>query len=389
VKRVLFVITGLGLGGAETQLVHLATRLKARGWDVRVVSLTPPRAYVQELEAAGVPVISLGIKGKLPDPRPAFRLARMIRTWRPEVVHSHMVHANLVARLVRLLAPVPVLICTAHSIDEKGRRGSGRLRKMAYRLTDPFCDLTTQVSRAGLERYVRIRAVPRHKIRYLPNGIDTERFRPDPELRARLRQELRLETAFAWLAAGRFVVSKDYANMLQAFSRVAPERNEGCLVIAGDGPLRPSMEQLASDLGVTERVKFLGTRRDIPALMNAADAYVISSAWEGMPMVLLEAAASGLPIVATDVGGNSEVVIDGKTGFLVPPKDPDALAQAMLRLMGLPPEERRRMGAVARQHIEANYSLDRVVDQWEALYTELLERNGIRPRRMAFRGRRE
>ena len=388
-KRVLFVITGLGLGGAETQLVHLATRLKARGWDVRVVSLTPPRAYVQELEAAGVPVISLGIKGKLPDPRPVFRLAKMIRTWRPEVVHSHMVHANLVARLVRLLAPVPVLICTAHNIDEKGQRGSGRLREMAYRLTDPLCDLTTQVSRAGLERYVRIRAVPRHKIRYLPNGIDTERFRPDPELRARLRQELGLETAFAWLAAGRFVVSKDYANMLQAFSRVAPERNEGCLVIAGDGPLRPSMEQLASDLGVTERVKFLGTRRDIPALMDAADAYVMSSAWEGLPMVLLEAAASGLPIVATDVGGNSEVVIDGKTGFLVPPKDPDALAQAMLRLMGLPPEERRRMGAVARQHIEANYSLDRVVDQWEALYTELLERNGIRPRRMAFRGRRE
>lgn len=235
-KRVLFVITGLGLGGAETQLVHLATRLKARGWDVRVVSLTPPRAYVQELEAAGVPVISLGIKGKLPDPRPVFRLAKMIRTWRPEVVHSHMVHANLVARLVRLLAPVPVLICTAHNIDEKGQRGSGRLREMAYRLTDPLCDLTTQVSRAGLERYVRIRAVPRHKIRYLPNGIDTERFRPDPELRARLRQELGLETAFAWLAVGRFVVSKDYANMLQAFSRVAPERNEGCLVIAGDGP---------------------------------------------------------------------------------------------------------------------------------------------------------
>jgi glycosyltransferase involved in cell wall biosynthesis len=149
------------------------------------------------------------------------------------------------------------------------------------------------------------------------------------------------------------------------------------------------MEQLASDLGVTERVKFLGTRRDIPALMDAADAYVMSSAWEGLPMVLLEAAASGLPIVATDVGGNSEVVIDGKTGFLVPPKDPDALAQAMLRLMGLPPEEHRRMGAVARQHIEANYSLDHVVDQWEALYTELLERNEIGPRRMAFRGRRE
>jgi len=375
---IVFISTGLGYGGAETQLLHLATRLKARGWDVRVVSLTPPKAYVPELEAAGVPVISLGIRGKVPDPRPVFRLAKMIRTWRPQVVHSHMVHANLVARLVRLLAPVPVLICTAHNIDERGRRGSGRLREIAYRLTDPLCDLTTQVSQAGLERYVRIGAVPQHKIRYLPNGIDTERFRPDPEFRARLRQELELEAAFAWLAVGRFDVQKDYANMLQAFSRVAPERSEGRLVIAGDGPLRPSMEQLASDLGVTDRVKFLGIRRDIPALMDAADAYVMSSAWEGMPMVLLEAAATGLPIVATDVGGNSEVVIDGKTGFLVPPKDPEALAQVMVRLMDLPQEERRRVGEAARQHIVANYSLDHVVDQWEALYRDCLAQKGVR-----------
>ncbi|HPD07176.1 MAG TPA: glycosyltransferase [Candidatus Bipolaricaulis sp.] len=377
-KQVLFVITGLGFGGAETQVVHLATRLKARGWDVRVVSLTPPKAYVQELEAAGVPVISLGIRGKVPDPRPVFRLAKMIRTWRPQVVHSHMVHANLVARLVRLLAPVPVLVCTAHSIDEKGRRGSGRLRGTAYRLTDPLCDLTTQVSRAGLERYVRIGAVPQHKIRYLPNGIDTERFRPDPQFRAHLRQELGLETAFGWLAVGRFDVAKDYPNMLQAFSRVAQERPEAQLLIAGDGPLRPSMEQLASDLGITDRVKFLGIRRDIPALMNAADAYVMSSAWEGMPNVLLEAAASGLPIVATDVGGNSEVVIDSKTGFLVPPKDPEALAQVMVWLMDLSQGERRRVGEAARQHIVANYSLDHVVDQWEALYRELLAQKGVR-----------
>ncbi|MDY0392055.1 MAG: glycosyltransferase [Candidatus Bipolaricaulis sp.] len=187
-----------------------------------------------------------------------------------------------------------------------------------------------------------------------------------------------METAFAWLAVGRFDVPKDYANLLQAFAYVAQARPEAQLLIAGDGPLRPSMEQLANDLGITDRVKFLGIRRDIPALMNAADAYVMSSAWEGMPNVLLEAAASGLPIVATDVGGNSEVVIDGKTGFLVPPKDPEALAQAMVQLMGLPQEERRRVGEAARQYVEANYSLDRVVDQWEALYREFLAQKGIR-----------
>ena len=376
--KVLLLTTGLAYGGAETQLVHLATRLHARDWEVRVVSLIPPKAYVEELEAAGIPVVSLGIQNKLPDPRPLLRLARSIRSWRPQIVHSHMVHANLLARLVRLLAPVPVLICTAHNIDEKGRKGSGRLREWAYRLTDPLCNLTTQVSQAGLERYVRVGAVPGNKIRCIPNGVDTERFRPDPGVRIRLRQKLGFGEVFVWLAVGRFEEAKDYPTMLQAFGRVSKEQPEVVLLIAGDGPLRPAMEALARNLDIAERVRFLGLRQDIPELMNAADAYVMSSSWEGLPMVLLEASATGLPIVATDVGGNSEVVSHGQTGFLVPPKDLEVLAQAMLRVMTVPEEERQRMGEGARQHIEIHFSLDRVVEQWEALYREFLRRKGVR-----------
>ena len=111
--------------------------------------------------------------------------------------------------------------------------------------------------------------------------------------------------------------------------------------------------------------------------MNATDAYVMSSIWEGVSLVLFEAHASDLPVVDTDVDGNSRVAIDGVTGFLVPPKDPESLVQAMLRLMELPEEKRQRMGEAARQHILANFSLDRVVDKWEALYRELLVKKGI------------
>lgn len=369
--------TGLASGGAETQLVQLAITLRERGWEVRVVSLTPPKAYMEELKQVGVSVVSLGIHQKLPDPRPAVRLASLLRKWRPHIVHSHMVHANILARLVRPLAWAPVLICTAHSVDERGRKGSGRLREFLYRLTDPLCDLTTQVSQAGLQRYIRVGAVPRRKIIHIPNGVDTERFRPSSALREVLREGLDQEGHFVWLAVGRLDFQKDYPNLLRAFAMVREERPEAVLLIAGDGPLRPAIEELACDLGLEETVRFLGIRHDIPELMNAADAYVMSSSWEGMPMVLLEASAMKLPIVATDVGGNREVVQDGVTGFLVPPKDSAALAQAMLRLMALPEEERRRMGESARQHIEANFSLDRVVDQWEALYKELLARKGI------------
>jgi len=369
--RILFVLTGLAYGGAETQLVRLATRLKSRGWEVSVVSLMPPKAYVEDLEAAGIPVFSLGIRRKLPDLVPVLRFARIIRKWRPDIVHSHMVHANLLARIVRFLAPIPVLICSARSIDE-----GGRFREILYRLTDSLCDLTTQVSHAGLERYVRVGAVPRHKIRYIPNGVDTERFKPNLEDRLKFRKELGVD-GFVWLAVGRFDPPKDYPSMLQAFARVVHKHSNTILLIAGDGPLRKTMENLARELGIEKRTKFLGIRRDIPQLMNAADAYVMSSSWEGMPNVLLEASATGLPIVATDVGGNREIVLDGVTGFLVPPRNPEALARAMLRIMDLSDEERKEMGKRARKHIEVKFNLDRVVDLWEILYYELLEKKGI------------
>ncbi|MGI6285991.1 glycosyltransferase [Neomoorella humiferrea] len=369
----MFIITGLNYGGAEMQLVRLAIQLKARGWKVMVVSMLLPVAYVEELKAAGIPVTSLGMRRGVPDPRALFRLARILRRERPQVVHSHMVHANILARLVRPLVKVPVLVCTAHSFDE-----GGHYRELAYRFTDFLCDLTTQVSHAGLERYVRVGAVPRPKIRFVPNGVDIERFRPNPEARVRLRHELNFDNAFVWLAVGRFEEAKDYPNMLRAFAKVLRSGKNAILLIAGQGTLKDEAESLALELGIARSVRFLGVRQDVPDLMNAADAYVMSSAWEGMPMVLLEAGAVGLPVVATDVGGNREVVLDTRSGFLVPPKDSDALACSMLQLMDMYPEERRRMGQVARAHIEANYSLERVVDQWEALYRELLAEKGYK-----------
>ncbi|MDH7578548.1 MAG: glycosyltransferase [Bacillota bacterium] len=369
--KLLFASTGLAYGGAETQLVRLATRLKTRGWEVKIVSMLPPAAYIEELKAAGIPVESLGMRRGVPDPRALFRLGRILRHEWPQVVHSHMVHANLLARLARVLAPIPVLVCTAHNINE-----GGRCRELAYRLTDFLCDLTTQVSRAGLERYVRVGAVPEGKICFIPNGVDTERFSPAPEARARLWRELGLNNAFAWLAVGRFEFQKDYPTMLRAFASVAEKHKNAILLVAGQGPQRKEMEHLAKELGIGERVRFLGVRRDIPELMNAADAYVMSSLWEGMPMVLLEAGAVGLPVVATDVGGNREVVRDGGSGLLVPPGNPQILARAMLRMMELPAAERRKMGERGREHVVAHYSLEKVVDQWEALYRELLAKKG-------------
>lgn len=371
--KILFVITDLDYGGAETQLINLASRLKKRGWDVHVISMLPPQAFMKELAAAGIPLATLNMHRGMPDPRAIIRLAMIIRLCRPDVVHSHMVHANLLARIVRPLAPMPVLICTAHSTYEGGRQ-----REIFYRITDPLCDLTTQVSQAGLERYVRVGATPRHKIRYVPNGIDTEKFRPSLEDRKRIRDKLRLKDFFVWLAVGRFHVQKDYPNLLNAFAQVARRFSNVRLLIAGDGPLRTDMEDLAKKLGLDVYIRFLGIYHNVSELMNAADAFVLSSRYEGFGLVLAEAMACQLPVVATDSGGPREILNEGRLGFLVTPGEPNSLGDAMLKLMALPKAERQAMGQAGRAYVEANYSLKQVVDKWEALYMEMLGKKAVK-----------
>lgn len=374
-SRVTYLITGLAYGGAETQLVQLALRMQMRGWMVRVITLIPPQAqaYERQLQMAGIRVDTLGMTRKVPDLRALFRLAHMLRREPPHILHAHMFHANLLLRLVRLITPVCVLICTAHSTYESPD-GVTDLREVtwrewAYRLTDFLCNITTHISQTGRERYVRVKAVPPKKIRVIPNGVDTDRFRPDAQSRFEMRSELGLHDRFVWLAVGRFNHAKDYPNLLRAFARLSQE--SAFLLIAGQGPLKSSMESLTHDLGIAQKVRFLGLRQDIPCLMNAADAYVMSSFYEGLPMVLLEASASGLPVVATDVGGNRELVLNEQTGYLVPPRDPESLSVAMQRLMALSPEERGQLGVRGRERVLALYSLDSVVNQWEHLYIDL------------------
>ncbi len=367
-KSIVFLITGLGLGGAETQLFHLAQRFFARGWKVTVVSMIPPSERALVLQQAGIPVISLNMKPGMPTPGALWQLAQILRREQPQVLHAHMVHANLLARVARLLVRVPLVISTAHNINE-----GARWREIAYRLTDGLGDLTTQVSQAGLERYVAVGAVPKNRIIFMANGVDTAQFRPDPQVRAAKRQELGLEDAFIWLAIGRFAEAKDYPNLLQAFAKVVVAQPKARLLVAGKGELFEAMQQLQTQLGLQDTVQLLGPRSDVPALMNAADAYVMSSAWEGMPMVLLESAANALPIVTTDVGGNREVVEDGKTGYLVPAKDSDALAGAMVRLMQLSLEAREQMGLAGRRFIQEHYDLEGVIDRWEKLFEERLK----------------
>jgi glycosyltransferase involved in cell wall biosynthesis len=372
--RILFLSTSMGLGGADQQLLSAAQVLRDRGHEIRIVSLTPLGPMGLQARSLGLATDSLEMRRGVPDPRGLARLVRIVRAWKPDVVHSHMVHANLMARALRLLVPFPVLVSTIHNVYE-----GGSLLMAGYRLSNGLVDHMTIISQAAADRFVGERIVPGRLLTVIANGVDMDRMRNlPPETRGALRRAIVVgDDEFVWLAVGRFEIAKDYPNLLRAFREVRAREPRARLVIVGQGSLQAEAEALTDELGLRDAVRFLGARDDVPAVMSAADGYVMSSAWEGMPMVLLEAAAAGLPIVATAVGGNGEVVREGESGFLVPARDSATLGQGMLRLMALPAERRRAMGERGREHVRANYGLHRVAERWERVYWDALARKGL------------
>jgi glycosyltransferase involved in cell wall biosynthesis len=365
-NRVAFLITSSSGGGAEQQVRALALAFRRRGWDVGVISMLPLEPFLMDLHGEGIRVATLDMDKGIPDPRAVARLARLIRRWRPDVLHAHMVHANLLARLSRLLVRTPVLISTIHNQDE-----GAQWRYVAYRLTDRLTDATTTVSLVAVDESVRRGAVRRDRIRLIPNGIVIGDHHPDAVVRDRVRAELGLSDRFIWLAVGRLTDAKAYPDMVDAFGRVFAADARAHLLIAGEGPLQQAIQAAIDAAGLAAEIRLLGRRSDVPALMQAADGFVMSSAWEGLPMVLLEASASALPIVATDVGGSRDAIVEGRSGHITPPGDPAALADAMLAVMAMPADAQLAMGEAAREHVVA-FEMESVVDAWQDLYQRLL-----------------
>lgn len=382
--RVLMLSTAIGVGGgAEEQVMLLSLGLRARGWEVKIVSLLPLFPLSGELAASDIAISSLAMKRGIPDPRAMLRLVKELRGFRPDVVHCHMPQANLLARAVRPFQPFPVLISTLHNLTmERINGSSGRFLELAHGWTDRYSDVTTVICTPAVNSYVQRGAVAANKIAVFHNGVDTGAFQADAATRQQCRRELDLQGKFAWLAIGRFERAKDYPNLIRAFKTVVDQAlQETVLLICGGGSLESEIRGQVQACGLAEHVRFLGVRRDIPNVMNAADGFVLSSYLEGLPMVLLQASSVGMPIVTTNVGGNPEVVIDGVNGFVTPPKDDRALANAMLRVLALPECEHTRMAECGRRFAREKFEIEAVLDRWEALYLEqLTQKSGHRIR---------
>jgi glycosyltransferase involved in cell wall biosynthesis len=300
------------------------------------------------------------------DPRGWLRYVQWISRDRPNIVHAHLPHATWFARCVRPLAPVRVLVDTIHTSS------TGTIaRQFAYRFTNKLTDRVTCVSKSVAAAAIATRMVPEQNLTILPNGVEMPQTTSTPS-------PTRLSSSsiqpFHWIAVGRLAPVKDYPTLLRAFAKLS---GDPTLQIAGSGPEEDSLRNLASELGIHARVQFAGFQRDVRPLLAAADAFVLSSLWEGLPLGVLEAAAAGLPIVATDGSGTREAIRPGETGFVVPVGDVAALTHAMAKIIAMPLNRRLKMGESGRQFVEKYFSLPVIVDRWQDLYAQLLEENPL------------
>jgi glycosyltransferase involved in cell wall biosynthesis len=358
------MLNSLGIGGAERLVLDIAERMAARAHTVRIVALAPQRSGEWP---TNLDVVRLGM-----EKRPFSALAgfaegvRTLHEFRPDILHSHNYHGNLLARALKLVRPSTPVISTFHNEYE-----GGRARMLALRLTSFLSRGTVSVSEAVAERAAQLGIAARSKSLVITNGVDLANFTPDPARRRSVRAAEAAGAYFIWITAGRLTPAKDYPNLLLAFAQVRAAIPDTQLWIAGEGDsdYTAALRIKASQLGIAEAVRWLGMRRDLPALLDAADAFVLGSAWEGMPLAVAEAMAMEKPVVATGVGGVSELI--GQCGLAVPPRNPNALARAMLSILNTPGPAREYLGLSARHRIDEHFNIDRKADAWEALYRRI------------------
>ncbi len=367
--KVLHICHSLHTGGLERIVVEMVRRGPEHGFTSQVATLSPGGELAALVEKLGGRWCSLDKRAGL-DWRLVGRIRKLARRMDADLLHAHNEGAGLYAGLAGRLGGRPVL-CTRHGLSfGAGSRGAWLRRAAGW-----LCRRTVCVGRDVLRLAREKDHLPASRLALIPNGVDCEVFAPDPAARDRLRSELGVEPGQpVVISVGRLAPEKDYGLLLAAMAVMEKGGRaagaQALLLLVGQGPERPGLEKLAGELGLGSRVRFLGDRRDVPALLNAADVFALSSLSEGVPMALLEAMSCGLPVAATAVGGVPEVVEHGRNGLLVHRREAADLAQALSQLLD-EPDRARELGRAARERVLEHFSLEAMLGAYAALYRGL------------------
>ena len=375
--RVVHVITGLSVGGAELALYRLAAAMDRQQFHSLVVALGTEGRVGELIRAAGIEVRSLGMSRR--PARGLVALARLLRDAQPDIVQTWMYHANLIGTLGARLAAVRRLVWNVRTSDFVGRHPS-----RAIRFVSALCALATRTrlapdvvvvnSEAGLTVHSALGYRAR-RWEVIPNGFDPERFRPDAAVRAEVRRGLGVRGEVPLVGhVARLDPMKDHDGFLRAMALVRAEWPGVRCVLAGPGvDAGSALARRIAALGLNGCAQLLGERLDVSRLLAAVDVFISSSKYgEGFSNAIGEAMACGVPCVVTDVGDSAAII--GGTGFVVPPGDPVALAAAVRRVLAMSADQRQELGRAARERVRERFHLPVIVERYEALYRELAAR---------------
>jgi glycosyltransferase involved in cell wall biosynthesis len=366
--KILHVSHSLNTGGLERIILEMVRCGPEHGFSCAVATLGQGGDLADQVEDLGGQWFRLAKRDGLDWPAGP-RLARLAKRWRADVLHAHNEGAGLYAGLAGRMGSRPA-ICTRHGLSfGAGPRGAW-LRRAAGLL----CRRTVCVGRDVMRFAHEEDRLPASRLALIYNGVDTQVFQPDSEARQHWRKELGIGAdESAIISVGRLAPEKDYSLLLEATAHLQSTQPGVKLILVGGGPQRTELESKASSLGLRGRVLFLGARREVPGLLNAADLFALSSITEGIPMALLEAMACALPVAALDVGGVPEVVEEGRCGLLVSGRSPADLAGAMGRMMA-GSRAAREMGLAARARVLERFSLEAMLNAYANLYRRLTGR---------------
>ena len=380
--KIVRVIARLNIGGPSIHVVNLNKGLSPDRFESLLVTGSPNPAegsmldYAQEngVQPLAIPEMVGEASLRPRDIKALLRLYRILRMERPQIVHTHTAKAGFLGRLAARLAGVPIIVHTYHGHVLHGYYGPLRnwLLLQMERGLARITDCLVAVSPLVKEDLLAFRVAPPEKISVIPLGFDLDPFFKCRSLKGEFRTELGLSPVIRLVGIlGRIVPIKNHRLFLESAAQVAQQESNVRFVIVGDGTLRSEMEGYAQDLGIDDRVIFTGWRRDLLRIYADLDLLVVSSNNEGTPVSAIEAMASGCPVVATQVGGLPDVIEDGKTGYLIPALQPQALATAILDLIRHP-EKAEQMGRAAQLSVKDKFSINRLIAETESLYLELL-----------------
>ena len=370
--RIAFCITELEPGGAEKCLVELVTRLDRRQFEPLVYCLGPrprgnPRSLVDQLEEAATPVHCFGARRGLDAPGTLWRLRRQMRRDRPRIVQGFLFHANVLGTLAARLAGVPHIVTGIRVAERRGKH-----YQTLERLADRWVERHVCVSQ-GVKSFSHSHAgLPESKLVVIPNGVDVARFEAATPCAL---DSLGVTPGRRMIVhVGRLDPQKGLDWLLQLMPRVFAELPQHDLVLVGTGPQHDALVALANQLDIFQRVHFAGFCQDVPSILAACDALVLSSLWEGMPNVILEAMAAGKPVVATDVEGVAEALGPSAAEQIVSPRSPELFADKLIDLLKNH-DLAAKLGAANRQRAEHFFSLDAMVAAYSQLYHSLASRD--------------